>query len=53
MGLIFGGTNFEFEKKVAKKNSLVGTVGYYPFGLLKGGARLGLDAKQYIGESNL
>lgn len=53
MGLIFGGTNFEFEKKIAKKNSLVGTVGYYPFGLLKGGARLGLDAKQYIGKSKL
>ncbi len=53
MGLIFGGTNFEFEKKIAKKNALVGTVGFYPFGLLKGGARLGLDAKQYIGKSNL
>ncbi|MBK9509942.1 MAG: hypothetical protein IPO04_10990 [Cytophagaceae bacterium] len=53
MGLIFGGTNFEFEKKIAKKNSLVGTVGYYPFGLFKGGGRLGFDAKQYIGNSNL
>jgi hypothetical protein len=53
MGLIFGGTNFEFEKKIARKNSLVGTVGYYSFGLLKGGGRLGLDIKQYIGKSNL
>jgi hypothetical protein len=53
MGLIFGGVNFEFEKKLAKKNALVSTIGYYPYGLFKGNARLGLDAKQYLGASQL
>ncbi len=51
MGLFFGGVNFEYERKIAKKNALVGTVGYYAYGPLQGGARVGLDVKQYLGKS--
>lgn len=51
MGLFFGGVNFEYERKIAKKNAIVLTAGYYAYGLLQGGARAGIDAKQYLGKS--
>jgi hypothetical protein len=51
MGLFFGGVNLEYERKIAKKNSIVATAGYYAYGLLQGGARAGIDVKQYLGKS--
>jgi len=51
MGLIFGGVNLDYEKRIATRNSVILGGGYYPFGLLKGSYRLGIDFRQYLGES--
>ena len=51
MGLILGGVNLDFEKRIATRNSIILAGGYYPFGLLKGSYRLGLDLRQYLGQS--
>jgi len=51
MGLIVGGVNLDFEKRVAPRTAVVLTGGIYPYGLLKGSYRLGADLRQYLGES--
>jgi hypothetical protein len=51
MRLIVGGIDVEFEKRIAPKSSAILTGGYYAYGLLKGGYRLGMDYRQYLGKS--
>lgn len=51
MGLIVGGINLDVEKRIAPKTSVILTGGIYPYGLLKGSYRAGLDFRQYLGES--
>ncbi|RDB03423.1 hypothetical protein DVG78_24065 [Runella aurantiaca] len=51
MRLVVGGIDVELEKRVAPKSSAILTGGYYAYGLLKGGYRLGMDYRQYLGKS--
>ncbi len=51
MGLIVGGVNLDFEKRIARKTAVILTGGFYPYGLLKGSYRAGVDLRQYLGES--
>ena len=51
MGLVLGGVNLDFEKRIAPKTSVILTGGIYPYGVLKGSYRAGLDFRQYLGES--
>ncbi|MBN8826963.1 MULTISPECIES: hypothetical protein [unclassified Spirosoma] len=51
MGLILGGVNLDVEKRIAPKTSVILTGGIYPYGVLKGSYRVGLDFRQYLGES--
>lgn len=51
MRLIVGGIDLELEKRIAPKSSVILTGGYYAFGILKGGYRLGMDYRQYLGKS--
>ena len=49
--LIIGGISLDYEKRMAEKTSLILTGGYYGWGLLKGNFRVGLDYRQYLGNS--
>lgn len=51
MRLIIKGVDLEFEQRIARKSSVIFTGGYYFGGILKGGYRLGLDYRQYLGRS--
>ena len=51
MRLVVGGIDVELEKSVAPQSSAILTGGYYAYGLLKGGYRLGMDYRQYLGRS--
>lgn len=51
MRLIIRGIDLEFEKRIMEKSSLILTTGYYFGGPLQGGYRLGLDYRQYLGQS--
>ncbi|MFN8345976.1 MAG: hypothetical protein U0X91_13275 [Spirosomataceae bacterium] len=51
MRLVVGGIDVELEQRIASKSSVILTGGYYAYGLLKGGYRLGMDYRQYLGKS--
>ncbi len=51
MRLIVGGIDVELEKRIAPQSSAILTGGYYAFGILKGGYRIGMDYRQYLGKS--